>query len=299
MKTISPADLQNTLSGASAPVVLDVRLSDDFEATHLPGAVNNCVYEVAFHDRLADTAPDKTRAVVLCGATAESREASMAAEKLERGGYTDVAVLEGGLASWQSANLPVESGTPLPPVPESLEGRHELNLGECRLQWQGRNLLNKHFGTIDITAGHLDFENGGLTGGEMTFDLQSLRCDDLDGDPLHAVLINHLLDHDFLDADAHPECRLVITTAEALPDPAAGHPNLRLHGDLTMRGVTAPIEFTATCGQTPEGKAAAQAGFSIDRTRWGILYGSGRFFHRLGGHLVNDLIDFDTRIVTR
>lgn len=49
---------------------------------------------------------------------------------------------------------------------------------------------------------------------------------------------------------------------------------------------------------TAEGKAAAQASFTIDRTQWGVIYGSGKFFKRLSGHLVNDLIEFQIKIVT-
>lgn len=155
MKTVSPHDLQAALSAGTAPLVLNVRLADDFEAAHLPGAVNNCVYEVAFHDRLADTAPDSNHPLVLCGATADSREALMAAEKLERSGYADVALLEGGLDAWRAVGLPVDEGTPLPTSPVPSDGRRELDPDECRLQWLGRNLLNKHFGTIGITGGHL------------------------------------------------------------------------------------------------------------------------------------------------
>ena len=39
--------------------------------------------------------------------------------------------------------------------------------------------------------------------------------------------------------------------------------------------------------------------FDIDRTRWGITYGSPRFFERLGMHLVFDLISIQLRIVAR
>lgn len=55
----------------------------------------------------------------------------------------------------------------------------------------------------------------------------------------------------------------------------------------------------ATTGLTPEGKPAAQATFSLDRTHWGAIYGSARFFQRRGMHLVNDLIDLQLRIVGR
>ena len=55
---------------AAGPVqFLDVRLADDFAAAHLPGAVNNCVFEVAFAERLAGTAPDKTSPVIVSGAS--------------------------------------------------------------------------------------------------------------------------------------------------------------------------------------------------------------------------------------
>ena len=299
MKTLPPIELQAGLDSDVAPLVIDVRLADDFEAARICGAVNDCVYEVAFTKRLEETAPDRDRPVVLYGAGAGSHEAAMAAEKLERLGYSDVAMLDGGIAAWKAGGFPVEEGSPLPAPPDPPDGRRELDLAECRLQWLGRNLLNKHLGTIDITSGHLDFANGTLSGGEMGFDLRSIRCSDLDGDPLHDVLVGHLLDHDFLDAEAHPECRLVIPDAASLPNAAPGTPNLQIAADLTMRGRTEPIEFMAAAGLTPEGRPAAQAGFAIDRTRWGILYGSARFFHRLAGHLVNDLIEFDARLVTK
>ena len=56
--------------------------------------------------------------------------------------------------------------------------------------------------------------------------------------------------------------------------------------------------FFKSAGITAEGKAAAQASFAIDRTRWNVKYGSGRLFRNLGGHLVNDMIELQLRIVS-
>jgi YceI-like domain len=91
----------------------------------------------------------------------------------------------------------------------------------------------------------------------------------------------------------------VIDTARKIDGAALGQPNLEIIGNLTLRGTSAPLTFRAAAGVTADGKAAAQAVFSIDRTRWNVLYGSGRFFHRLGMHLVNDLIDLEIKIVTQ
>ena len=56
-------------------------------------------------------------------------------------------------------------------------------------------------------------------------------------------------------------------------------------------------DIVATTGLTPEGKPAAQATLALDRTAWGSIYGSARFFQRLGMHLVNDFVDLQLRMV--
>lgn len=299
MKSIAPAALAEALDSSVAPLLMDVRLAGDHAARRIPGSANNCVYEVAFHERLPQCAPEKDRTIVLYGSSGESHEALWAAEKLARVGYADLAILEGGLDAWEKAGFPTETGDGQTETPPSPEGRLPLDLAECRLEWTGRNLLNKHSGTIDLTSGFLDFTRGALTGGEIEFDVRTIRCTDLAGTDLHDILIHHLLDHDFLDAALHPLGRLVIREAAPLPDAAPGLPNLRLTADLTLRGKTEPLEFDAATGFTADGKPAAQAVFAIDRTRWGMLYGSARFFHHLAGHLVNDLIHFEVRIVTK
>jgi hypothetical protein len=77
-----------------------------------------------------------------------------------------------------------------------------------------------------------------------------------------------------------------------------GAPNLAIHGELTLKGVTHLIGFAAVSGLTADGKLAAQAMLSFDRTLWNVLYGSGKLFQNLGGHLVNDLIEVQLHIVT-
>ncbi|MFD0892961.1 YceI family protein [Luteolibacter ambystomatis] len=295
---IAPSALATELASAHPPVVLDVRLADDYEACHIAGALNNAVFEVSFNERFPAQLPDKARPVCIYGASGSSHEAGMAVEKLERAGYTDVAELEGGLEAWLAAGLPNTCGAPLPPAPAVPHGRLLVDLEHSRIGWTGRNLLNHHHGYVPVKSGWLDFVNGRLTGGEIDIDLEHIGCNDLAGTDYHAVLIRHLHDHDFFDVARFPEARLVITSATHLDAGSPGAPNLHVHADLTMKGQTHPIEFAAASGVTAEGQAAAQASFAIDRTRWGVLYGSGKFFHRLAGHLVNDFIEFEVKIVT-
>jgi rhodanese-related sulfurtransferase len=84
MKKAMPEEVASLLNSESPPLLFDVRLADDHEASHILGSVNNCVFEVAFLDRLPELAPDKARTIIVYGASQESAEARVAAEKLER-----------------------------------------------------------------------------------------------------------------------------------------------------------------------------------------------------------------------
>ena len=296
---INPSDLARRLGESHPPVLVDVRLEDNYAAAHLPEARNNCVFEIAFLDRMADVAPDRRAAVCVYGATPDSYEARMAAEKLCRVGYTQVLELREGLDGWKSAGLPLEGDgdSRVAETPPS-DGWLEIDVAESRVEWVGRNLLNKHYGRIALKSGKLRFDQGHLVGGEFTLDMRALTCQDLAGDPLHDVLIAHLMSHDFFDVELYPDARFVITATERVVGATPGAPNLAVSGDLTLKGVSRALEFVASAGLTTEGKAAAQAAFAIDRTQWNVLYGSGKYFRHLAGHLVNDLIEIQLRIVT-
>ena len=299
-ESIHPLDLAQRMSEPGAPLLLDVRLEEDYVAAHLPQARNNCVFEVSFLDRMAGLAPDKKAAICVYGAAEDSYEARMAAEKLSRMGYVEVLELRAGLEGWKLAGLPLEgrgvaeTDKPVPP-----DGWFEIDPDESRAEWMGRNLLNKHDGRIAFKAGRLQFVQGELTGGEFVLDMNSITCRDLAGDPMHDVLIAHLRSDDFFDVERYPEARFVITSTERILNATPGAPNLIVRGDLTLKETTRPVEFLTTAGLTSEGKPAAQCVFAIDRTLWNVLYGSGKYFRRLGGHLVNDQIETQLRIVTR
>ena len=65
---------------------------------------------------------------------------------------------------------------------------------------------------------------------------------------------------------------------------------------MTLRDRTEPIQFVAAVW--PKGdQIALQANFDIDRTRWGVNYGSAKLYERLGMHLVNDLVTLQICVV--
>lgn len=278
--------------------LLDVRLADDFAAGHIEGARNNCIYEVAFTGRLAETAPDTDQPTIVYGPDASCASAKAAVEKLVLAGYSDVRELAGGLRQAEAEGLEIVRDNPLPPPPSIADGRHPVDLTESRVLWTGRNLVNRHDGAVALKGGWLDFEGNRLTGGRVTLDLTQISCHDLAGTDLHDVLIHHLHDADFFDVANHPEAVLEIAAAAPIEGGTPGAPNLHVTALLHLRGLAHPVEFDAVSGITLDGRAAAQASFAIDRTRWNVRYGSGKLFHRLAGHLVNDLIEIQVRVLT-
>lgn len=294
---INVQELTDLLRKPEGCALLDVRLPEDFAGVHLPGAVNQCVFEVVFLTELEKKGIREDQPVCVYGAAEDSQESCVAAEKLERVGYTQVFDFRGGVEAWRAAGLPIEEHSAATVSAMVNDGSHPLDLRESRVVWVGRNLLNKHWGHVALSRGHVEFREGLPVRGEAALDMQRISCSDLAGDALHDVLIHHLESDDFFDVARFPEARFVFDKVEVCSTKPGCH-NLRLHGELTLRGVTQPLVIDASAGVTMEGKAALQATFSIDRTAWGVRYGSGRFFRRLAGHLVNDHIKLQLRVVT-
>lgn len=300
-KMLSVQSLRAAVDSQKPPLLLDVRAEADYGVAHIHGAINNCVYEIAFPERMAEiAAPGDGRVICVYGHGPDTHEARMAAEKLIRAGYREVLELQGGLEKWLAKGGAVEGSGAVPPASPSIaDGRRGIDLAESRVEWIGRNLLSRHHGTLGIRSGYLDFRDGLPSGGEFVFDMSAIACTNLAGDPLHDVLVNHLRSHDFFDTEIHPEARYRIIGSGRIDGAKAGAHNLRVEGELTLKGRTLPLAFDAVAGFTPEGHAAAQAVLAFDRTHWDVIYGSARFFRNLGMHLVNDHIELQLRILTQ
>ena len=102
VKSISPRDLQ-----ASPPAtVIFVDTSQDFARGHVPGA--RWAPRGWLELWISDVALSKSAPItVTC---ADGRGSALAAATLGELGYQNVSILEGGMAAWQNAGLPVEKG---------------------------------------------------------------------------------------------------------------------------------------------------------------------------------------------
>lgn len=92
--------------GNKTPVWLDPRNSDDFQAGHIPGALNLPLAEVKKDDpRLA-----KYNVFIVYGDDYNSPIARAMTKKLLANEYTDIRTLRGGLRAWTNAGNETETG---------------------------------------------------------------------------------------------------------------------------------------------------------------------------------------------
>ncbi len=302
-REVLPAELQRQTSDNPGLLILDILPQDHFDRRHLPGAGNACVYEVTFLQQVEAITTNKNTAIVLYGSGNTSQEAFVAADKLARAGYRNLAVLKGGLDGWRQAGLPLhgaaatevdDPGTQYLPA----DGHYLIDIEKCRIEWTGRNANSSHTGTVRLTSGALDIAAGHIDG-VFTIDMRSIANSDLEGDALQPVLLAHLNSDDFFFTRLFPTATFTLKRLECLDEPTISLPNARITGTLELRGVRAELNFPATLAPRADGLVVAEAHFDIDRTRWNVIYGSARFFRHLGQHLVFDPISLQIRIVAK
>ena len=98
---ISPAALHAAREAGPAPLVLDVRSPGEYASGHIKGALNIPYDQVA--QRITEVvSPNGVVVYCMIGPRARRGEAALLAA-----GHTKVFHLEGGLAAWQAAGLPV------------------------------------------------------------------------------------------------------------------------------------------------------------------------------------------------
>jgi polyisoprenoid-binding protein YceI/rhodanese-related sulfurtransferase len=299
MNTISRAELKEWLDREQPLTLIDVTPAEYFCAAHLPGAKNCCVYDMNFLDQAAAAVPEKGGLIVVYGSSAHSLASGTAAEKLQKAGYTQVRNYRGGLEDWEEAGLPVERLAEAPAEERPRDGRHEVDTVKSQIIWTGRNINGAHSGTMGLKGGWIEVAGGSAASGEFTVDMESIANTDLTDTALNRMLVAHLKSDDFFDTASYPTATFRLGHVTLNPHAKPGNVNADIDGALTLKGVTEDLGFPALIEALPGGVLSAEAHFDIDRTRWNVIYGSGKFYEKLGKHLVYDAISLSLRVVTR
>ncbi|MFT7072893.1 YceI family protein [Patiriisocius sp. Uisw_017] len=160
----------------------------------------------------------------------------------------------------------------------------KINVQNSTIEWKGKKVLGSHTGTIKLKEGHLEMEGQQLTGGMFVVDMTTINVTDLEGES-KGKLEGHLKSDDFFGIAEYPTATFTITTTQKM----AGR--YELTGNMTIKGHTEEIKMDMEVGSD-----FASASFKVDRTKYGVQYGSGSFFDGLGDRAISDNFELNVML---
>ena len=147
-----------------------------------------------------------------------------------------------------------------------------------KVDFSGSKKGGFHPGYFSVKEGNVAVAGGKIVGGKFTIDVAGVKVTDGAGEKLEG----HLKAPDFFDAAKFADATFEITSVNY-----SDANNAQIAGNLTLKGVKAEIKFDAKIREVSETKVFAEAFFSLDRTKFGILYGAGMISSdvQIGVHL--------------
>ena len=142
-----------------------------------------------------------------------------------------------------------------------------VNAQKSKVDWVGSKKSDFHTGYFPVKSGAVQVDGGKLVGGSFVIDVAGLKVTDEGGG---AILQGHLSSGDFFDISKFGEATFTINTVDYIKADRA-----TIKGDLSLKGIKAPVTFTAIIRNADDKGFFAEAFFPFDRTVFGINYGIG------------------------
>ncbi len=171
---------------------------------------------------------------------------------------------------------------------------YKIDAAKSELIWHGQKIGLTNSGTVQIKEGQL-IVDGEKFRGSFTIDMTSIVNTSLKSEKMRAKLVRHLKSEDFFSVAKHPTAAFEITKIVPYKADEGETANYRVTGNLTIKNITHEISFPAKIDFSDSG-FAADAAFSIDRSKWDIRFHSGSFFENLGDNLIYDDIKFQLKL---
>lgn len=173
----------------------------------------------------------------------------------------------------------------------------KIDTASSTIGWKGSKATGSfHEGNLSIKEGQIEVSDKMIKGGNVVADMGTITNKDLAGSPdYQKKLVDHLKSEDFFHVTkkGHETSTFKFTSVEKKSET-----EIMVKGTLTMIGSTQPIEFPATIKMDGD-QISGTATVKMDRTKWGLKYGSGKFFKNLGDKLINDEFELTLNLVAK
>jgi polyisoprenoid-binding protein YceI len=172
---------------------------------------------------------------------------------------------------------------------------NNVDLSTSMITWKGYKPTGSHNGTVALQDADLLIEDGALTAGEFTIDMNSIKVEDIPADNEgNAKLRGHLTSADFFDVATYPTAKFVITNVEK----KEGN-KVHVTGNLTIKDVTKSVTIPAMMSSENGINTLESETFMIDRAEFNVKYGSKSFFDDLKDKFINDDMEMSFIVKTK
>lgn len=207
-----------------------------------------------------------------------------------------VAMISAGAISCKDSKKETDLEGEEAAMASEMASEYKVDAAASQIMWEGSKPTGTHHGTINLTSGTIAVNNQTVEAGNFVIDMTSITDEDLEGDQ-KANLEAHLKgtaegkEGDFFNTTQYPTATFELTGIENKDGKSM------VKGNLTIKDKTNPVEFPATVTMDGDTLMLKSEGFEIDRTKWGVNYGSKSIFDNLGDKFIDDAIKITVSLV--
>jgi len=160
-----------------------------------------------------------------------------------------------------------------------------------KVYWTAKKVTGEHSGYVLLQGGNVISKDGNLADASIIMDMNSIECTDLEGE-WKDKLVGHLKSDDFFSVEKNPTASFSIKSVKK-----SGTQSV-VTGDLTIKGITNEVSFPVEL-KNSNNTLTANGTAKLDRTKWDIRYGSGKFFDSLGDNMIYDEFEIRFELVAK
>lgn len=162
-----------------------------------------------------------------------------------------------------------------------------VDTSKSKVTWTGAKVVGStHTGNVKIKEADLKWAKGVPTKGKVVIDMTSITNTDLTDKKWNDKLVGHLKSDDFFSVKKYETAILDIKKVSKVSDKI-----YTLTGDLIIKGKKEKVSVKAEVTKSTKEMKHVKATFKFDRTKFGIKYGSGKFFTDLGDNMISDDVE--------
>lgn len=173
---------------------------------------------------------------------------------------------------------------------------YTVNTDMSSIVWVGSKPTEEHTGNISLASGMVKVLGEELQSGEFVINMTSIQVTDLEGAEatklkahLEGTAVNTATD--FFNTPKYPTAKFAVTGLKNTDGKAV------LQGNLTLKDVTKNVSFPVKVAYEGDKMMLNSEEFTIDRTDWGIQYGSAKLADVIADKAISDNIKLTINLV--